>query len=53
MSYELNKLIRDLENFTIFNRKKVVAMFKEELKGTNGDEERAIHNVRMRVKYMM
>lgn len=53
MSYELNKLIRDLENFTILNRKKVIAMFKEELKETNGNKERAIHNVRMRVKYMI
>lgn len=53
MSYELKKLIRELENFTTLNEKKINAMFKEELKEVNGNEEEAAHNVRMRVKYMM
>ena len=53
MSYELKKLIKELENFTALNEKKIVDMFKEELKEANGNEEEAAHNVRMRVKYMM
>ena len=53
MSYELEKLIKELENSTTLSSRKVTAMFNEELKETNGDEERAIYNVRMRVKYMM
>ena len=53
MSYELKKLIEELENSITLSSRKVIAMFNEELKETNGDEERAIHNVRMRVKYMM
>lgn len=53
MSYELKKLIRELENFTTLNEKKITAMFKEELKEVNGNEEEAAHNVRMRIKYMM
>ena len=53
MSYELKKLIKELENSITLSSRKVIAMFNEELKETNGDEERAIHNVRMRVKYMM
>lgn len=53
MSYELKKLIKELENFTTLNEKKIIAMFKEELKETNDNEEEAAHNVRMRVKYMM
>lgn len=53
MSYELKKLIRELENFTTLNEKKIIAMFKEELKEANGNEEEAAYNVRMRVKYMM
>lgn len=53
MSYELKKLIKELENFTTLNEKKIIAMFKEELKETNGNEEETAHNVRMRVKYMM
>ena len=32
MSYELKKLIKELENFTTLNEKKIVDMFKEELK---------------------
>ena len=53
MSYELKKLIEELENSTTLSSKKVIAMFIEELKENNGNEERAIHNVKMRVKYMM
>ena len=53
MSYELKKLIKELENFTTLNEKKIIAMFKEELKEANSDEKQAAHNVRMRVKYMM
>ena len=53
MSYELKKLIEELENSTTLSSRKVVAMFNEELKETNGNEDRAIHYVRMRVKYKM
>lgn len=53
MSYELKKLIKELENFTTLNEKKIIAMFKEELKETNGNEKQAAYNVRMRVKYMI
>ena len=53
MSYELKKLIKELENFTTLNEKKITALFKEELKEANGDEKQAAYNVRMRVKYMI
>ena len=53
MSYELKKLIKELENFTTLNGKKIIDMFKEELREASGNEEEAAHNVRMRVKYMM